>query len=292
MIVARIFGGLGNQMFQYALGRTLSVKLGTELKLDISAYRNNKLRKFALKAFNIIGNIAIKKEIEQLCGKSYPPLLQAIRTRLHLAESPKPASYVSEKTEFLFDPLIEKTRDNHYLDGYWQTEKYFLPIESTIRKEFTVCLPQDTKNGEMSERISSYNSISVHIRRGDYIQNKHTNAFHGTASLDYYQRAAINILQETDNPAFFVFSDDHQWVKDNIKLPGQTFYVDINGHDKDYADMELMGLCQHHIIANSTFSWWGAWLAERPGQIVVAPKQWFTANVDTRDLIPDRWVRL
>ena len=138
--------------------------------------------------------------------------------------------------------------------------------------------------------ISQTNSVSLHIRRGDYVSNQKTNQTHGTCDLDYYQRCITEIEKEVENPYFFVFSDEIEWVKENLKINHPAEYVDQNTGDKSYEDMRLMSQCKHNVIANSSFSWWGAWLNSYPDKIVFAPKRWFASDKhNTKDLIPEGW---
>ena len=142
-------------------------------------------------------------------------------------------------------------------------------------------------------RIDAVNAVSLHVRRGDYVDNPSTNRWHGICSLDYYQRALDYIGFHAEAPHLFVFSDDQKWTRANLRFAAATTFVEINPPDRGYRDMSLMARCRHHIIANSSFSWWGAWLNPSHEKIVVAPKQWFSAaRNDTRDLIPPGWVRL
>ena len=186
-----------------------------------------------------------------------------------------------------------KQEGNVYLEGFWHSEKYFKDIENVIRQEFTIRDEPDALNKEMANKIMACEPVSIHIRRGDYVSDKKTNEFHGTCSLEYYNDAIGIITKEIKAPHFFVFSDDPVWVQDNLKLKFSTTYLVYNGAEKAYEDLRLMSLCKHHIIANSSFSWWGAWLSGNPYKIVIAPKKWFNdETIDTSDLIPDEWFRI
>ena len=198
-----------------------------------------------------------------------------------------------KEKSFSFDKRVFDLNGNIYLDGYWQTEKYFKEIEEIIRKEFTVKNELADKNKEIAEEIKKTNSVSLHIRRADYITDKRTNSHHGTCGSAYYEQAVAIIAEKVKTPHFFVFSDDMDWAKKSIILDFPTVYVDHNNAVTNYEDLRLMHLCKHNIIANSSFSWWGAWLNNNPQKIVVVPKRWFvTDKMDTRDLIPNTWVKM
>ncbi|MFX0199817.1 MAG: alpha-1,2-fucosyltransferase, partial [Candidatus Hodarchaeota archaeon] len=259
MVVVRIISGLGNQMFQYAAGRRLAIKLGVALKLDISSYSEfYKLRSYDLGIFNIKENFATPKEVRQLTNISKNLFVRICYRFLRKQQKPS-ESYYKEK-HFHFDPDVLNLPDDVYLDGYWQSDKYFADIAEIIRQEFSVKTALQAKNQELAALIGSCESVSLHIRRGDYVSNPRTSQMFVTCDLDYYYRCVDHISQTVQHPHFFVFSDDHQWAHDNLKLSFPTMFIDHNEADKAYEDLRLMSLCKHNIIANSSFSWWGAWL--------------------------------
>jgi len=292
MIIIQLYGGLGNQMFQYAAGRSLAYSLNTELKLDITQYREDKLRNYALSVFSMTKNVASATDL----GRVRRPLawnikhpIKALRT---VIPQNVPIRFVKER-HFYFDREIFALSDNVYLDGHWQSEKYFKNIEAIIREDFTLSDEPDYLNKQMADKIRNCEAVSLHVRRGDYISNPVTTAYHGFCSEEYYHRAISKLESSVKDPHFFVFSDDPVWAKENLKSGYPTTMIDFNGSEKDYEDLRLMSLCKHHIIANSSFSWWGAWLSNNPQKIVIAPKQWFNySDIDTKDLIPESWIRL
>ena len=289
MIITRLIGGLGNQMFHYAVGRRLAHVLGTELKLDISAFQSYKLRTYSLGNFNIREKFASPKEVLAL---TRPTILERIRAKALRRRPWPPRTYVREKQHFHFDPKILSLPDGVYLDGYWQSEKYFVDIAGIIRLECTVKTPQTEKNKEIAEMITATESVSLHVRCGDYISNPHTRLVHGSCNRDYYFRCVEYLTQTVKNPHFFIFSDDPEWVRENLKLSYPMTLVDHNGAEKDYEDLRLMSQCKYHIIANSSFSWWGAWLSPWKDKIVFSPKRWFAkSKTSTQDLIPAQWLR-
>jgi len=294
MVITRLIGGLGNQMFQYAVGRRLAHSLGVKLKLDITEfddYKPRTFRTYSLGNFNIQENFASLKEIAAL---KKPGTIEQVRVKLLHRPAIPPSTYICEKKDGHFDPGIMKLPDNVYLEGYWQSEKYFIDIAEIIRREFTVKVPQIGKNKELGEEIVSCESVSLHIRRGDYVSDAHTNKVHGCCGIDYYLRCVKLMNTKVKNAHFFAFSDEPEWVCDNLKLPYPMTVIDHNGADKGYEDLRLMSQCRHHIISNSSFSWWGAWLNPRKDKKVFAPKQWFgkekqaTRRID--DLTPATWV--
>ncbi len=291
MIVVKLIGGLGNQLFQYALGRHLAHRNHTELKLDISGFHDYKLHAYSLGHFNIVENFATKEEVLKFQKYRRKQGRWWFLYNKLIANEQK---YVEEK-QFHFDPRILKIGGEAYLDGYWQTEKYFRDIKDIIRKEATIKTPLEGKDAEVAKEIEATTSVAMHIRRGDYVTNQQTNEYHGICGLDYYREAIEVISEKVSSPHFFIFSDDHKWVKDNIVLEHPTTYVEHNKADKNYEDLRLMSLCKHQIIANSSFSWWSAWQNQNPGKIVVAPSKWFNKtkpNVDTKDVIPDSWIKI
>ncbi|MBC8490515.1 MAG: alpha-1,2-fucosyltransferase [Bacteroidetes bacterium] len=298
MVITNIIGGLGNQLFMYAAARRLAHIHNVPLRLDISGFKKDdkwsRLRTYRLKYFNIKAEIATTNEISRLKGinqKGVNWKILNINKRIgHYYRQ----SYVKERN-FHFDPAILKLSGNVYMDGYWQSEKYFSDIEDIIRREFTLAESPDKLNFEFAKRIEKSSSISIHIRRGDYIEDSEALSLHGTLGLDYYSRAINFISEKVRDPHFYVFSDDYEGAKRNIKIDYPATFVKYNNAEKDYADLWLMSLCKHHIIAHSTFSWWGAWLNNNPDKMVIAPKRWFAdekMNSQTKDLIPEGWIRL
>lgn len=291
MIITKIIGGLGNQMFQYALGRRLAYKNDVELKLDISAFDDwYHLHSYGLNNFNIEEKIATKEEIVRL--SRFGKIKNIFSDVLDIFNPYYQREYVREK-DYTFDQNILKITDNAYLDGYWGSEKYFLEIESIIRKDFTLKRESDLVNLTIADKILETDSVSIHFRRGDYISDPKTNAIHGTCSLDYYIRAIEDICKYVPDPHFFIFSNDPAWVKENFSIPYPMNLITANGPEKNYEDLHLMSLCKHHIIANSTFSWWGAWLCANKDKRVYTPKRWYNVDyINQKDTFPESWVKI
>jgi len=291
MVIAQLLGGLGNQMFQYAAARSLALRNGGCLSLDADAFLTYHLHNFELtRVFGCQSNSATDSDFKKVLGWRSLPYVRKMLSYTQFA-SLRGEAYVVEP-HFQYWQGIASVPDDCYLVGYWQSEKYFKEYESAIRKDFEFKEPLDDINAELANHIRHCSSVSLHIRRGDYVANATTNHVHGTCSLDYYQRAIAMISEKEPSPEFFVFSDDIAWVKEHLHLEFPVTYIAHNSGEDSYRDMQLMSLCQHNIIANSSFSWWGAWLNEHEDKIVIAPKQWFAIDRETEDLIPEQWVRL
>jgi hypothetical protein len=290
MIITCLKGGIGNQLFQYAAGRALADQHGVVLKLDCSAFEGDPLRVYALNDFSITASLASPQEISSITGSKHPKWLRKV---LQAVEEMKPyyRRRIYNEPHFHFDKNFFKAPARIYLDGYWQSECYFHNIVSILHKEFMVNHPQQGKNAQFASISSGANSVSIHIRRGDYINNPGTNEHHGFCSPAYYSRCIEWIARHIEKPYFFVFSDDIAWAKAHLPTHEHFIFVDHNTEKNAYEDLRLMSQCKHHIIANSTFSWWGAWLGSYQDKKVLAPSPWFNAaQHSTADLIPEGWI--
>lgn len=291
MIITLLIGGIGNQMFQYAVARRLSHIHHTPLKLDITSYGSYKLRKFELDKFNISAQIATRKEIEKFI-KIPKNIFEKIIFNLIPSVQKRSKFYYEEKF-YHFDKDVLYLPDDVYLSGYWQSEKYFLDIEDIIRKELTVKYQPDKNNQDQLKQINSTNSVGVHIRQGDFVLDEATKSLHGLYGMDYLQNAIFLMSSQISHPYFYVFSDDIDWARKNLKITYPVKFVDINIGKKDYEDLRLMSNCKHNIIVNSTFGWWGAWLNKNKSKIVITPKNWYkNGPTDTYDLIPESWIKI
>jgi hypothetical protein len=270
MIISKLIGGLGNQMFQYAAGAALAQKKMCQFKIDISAFENYSLHNgYELDIFNITGELASKTEVQSLTG-AHSKIGMMVRRKLQLNKK----THIIEK-EFNYNKNFFDEKESAYLEGYWQSYRYPESCEKIIRNEFTFKSEPVGLNYDLAQNITNSNSVSVHIRRGDYITNPNFNGVHGFIGLDYYLKALQQIEDIIELPKFFVFSDDIDWVKNNLKLSENACYVSHNKGNRSYEDMRLMSMCKHNIIANSTFSWWAAWLNSNPKKVVIAPANWF-----------------
>lgn len=295
MIITKLQGGLGNQMFQYAIGRKMAILNRTKLQLDVyflndkTAREHFTIRNLELDSFDIKIELADEKAVTRFYRNN---LFDRFRRKFG------DIKIINENGHF-YNPGLFDVKENVYLNGYWQSEKYFADIREILLSEFTLksgLLEQVSTNPklvEIKQQIQNTQSVSIHFRRGDYVSDSVTNQFHGTASLDYYEKAIAFINDRVPNPHFFLFTDDPEWVinQDIVKKIPCTLAVTSNMH----LDMHFMSQCKHNIIANSSFSWWGAWLNQNNEKTVVAPKRWFAKdelNEQTIDLVPVSWMRL
>jgi len=291
MIIVKIIGGLGNQMFQYAFGYAISQRNNVKLKLDISGFQLYDLRQFDLGTYNINYILASNKEVKKYKYKSENLLYKVIRKIFQ--KNTLLSKYFIKESGFYFDTDVFNVGESAYFDGYWQSEKYFKEYRDELLNIFSLKNGIHNKSQKYKEEINNTNSISLHIRRGDYISNEHTNNVHGVCTLDYYKHAVLKSKATVKNPYYFIFSDDLEWAKNNFNFIKNKTFIKLEKDVPDAEEMYLMSQCNHNIIANSSFSWWGAWLNNNPNKIVIAPKKWFNdESINTKDLIPDEWIRM
>lgn len=296
MIITRLVGGLGNQMFQYAVARHLAGKNGSQVKLDISMMGANgganfTARDYELGIFRFPQAIASAREVAELTRVPSAPVRGIGKVTAAMARR-RQGPVITERS-MRFDPAVLRARGNIYLSGYWQSEKYFREIGDTLRSDFVFsAIGEGVIASTREEILAAENAVAVHVRRGDYAHNAHTRSVHGLLSLDYYERALSRLAVEFDGVKAFVFSDDRDWVRKNLRSSVPITVVDT-GDASARADFELMTRCRHYVIANSSFSWWAAWLGEKPHSRVIAPSAWFaTDSMDGRDVVPERWLRV
>jgi hypothetical protein len=290
MIIVKLIGGLGNQMFQYAIAYHLAKLSGTKLKMDIAGFEKYKLHKVAIHHLNTdFEHSAIRKKHINLLISEY-----GMRGWLKKAGILKPKIKIIKDKERGFQPeLITQYDEDVYLEGFWQSEKYFRNVEDEIRERLKVITPPSIPNQQLISKIKSTDAVSVHIRRADYVTNAATLSFHGMCTMDYYLQAADIIKSKISQPVFFIFSDDIEWAKENINFNTEQYFADINNADTNYEDLRLMYSCSHHIIANSSFSWWGAWLNPSQKKTVIAPQKWYNnPEFNNDDTVPGTWIRI
>lgn len=279
MITTRLHGRLGNQMFQYAAAAGLAARLDVPVALDS--------REAIANGEGVLTRVFDLPVVEP---SVLPPLKSRSPLRYAAWRATERAPRFHRENGLGFNPSIAGFQDGSYLHGYWQSDRYFAHIADRIRQDFAFPPLRDPKNQAMAARISQGMSISLHVRRGDYL----TLNAHVLCDQSYYEAALARITQNMDSaPTVFVFSDDPQWAKDNLPLPFDKVVVDFNGPDTDYEDMRLMSLCQHNIIGNSSFSWWAAWLNANPDKRVAGPARWFgDPKLANPDILPEGWLKI
>jgi hypothetical protein len=290
-VIARIEGGLGNQLFQYAAARSLADRLGCDLALDLRSLDENGDRPFQLDLYRVRASVASSQQLQGL-PRWRPSRWGRIRANLSQF-APAFCSFPAFwPRSFAFDPRFEQISRPVYLVGYWQSEKYFTWNRARLLQDIQLIAPRPADTPLLGE-IRGTRSVALHIRRGDYVSNTAAAQFHGLCHMAYYH-AAINALKARFSDIHvFVFSDEPAWARANLLLDVPTRFVDANPAEKGYIDLELMRHCRHHVIANSSFSWWGSWLCESGEQVVYAPSRWFVEpTTDTSDVVPARWTRI
>lgn len=284
-VVARITGGLGNQLFQYAMGRALAARHSARLLLDLSHYEaagTHTHRGFELAAFKTRFDVATGADLAPF----RPSLVKRVLARTGLASGPR----VLHQRGFGFNPEALGVEPPIYLDGTWQSEQYFTMCSEALRTEVTLNSALSGEAAALANRLYSQCSISVHVRRGDYAHDPKTRDYHGLLSMAYYTGAIQWMLERLPEARFFVFSDEPQWAREHLRADAPVTVLPVRSGPED---LMLMAQCRHHIIANSSFSWWGAWLNPSDAKLVVAPRRWFAdASIRTNDLLPATWTRL
>ena len=290
MITINLTGGLGNQLFQYALGRYLAIKWDAELVIDDTFYKSQPTgvtpRRYELDKFAT--QLRIVTDSERRYLKRYTN--RYLRYLQKYISLPSRYKYVREP----LDKLLLEVRDlsgDLFLDGFWQSERYFAGVEDIIRHDLIPNFDFSDQEKEVMASMQNTASVSLHVRRGDYVTNPLTSAWHGICGLDYYRDAIGVIESRIESPHYFVFSDDMAWATANLQIDKPVTYVSHNDETTAVNDLMLMASCQHHIIANSSFSWWGAWLNPKKEKWVVRPKMWLEQLPHMNDSVcPESWV--
>lgn len=289
VIVVRVVGGLGNQMFQYACGRAAALRCRGQLLLDLSAFERYKLHRFGLDGFRIAGQIAPRRL------QTSSALLASLRRfglNTDWQMTLQGFDCIEEGDDLAFQPCMLEHHAKVYLEGYWQDETYFADAADIIRGEF-----QLSRLGAAPDVRAVTDDhlplVSLHIRRGDYVHNPIANSVHGVLGLDYYRDAVELMVQRiSEHFRIVVFSDDIEWARQNVSFEQPVSFVS-GSTSTPHEDLHLMASCDHHIIANSSFSWWGAWLNASPTKVVVTPKRWFAApKLAHRHIGPPSWERI
>jgi hypothetical protein len=288
MIIVKIYGGMANQLFQYAAGYALSMHHATALKIDTSYFQEKNKdtkRSFALDKFNINYELASQEEIDDVfkfrsIDYAWNKFLPTSKKRFYGEKKPG-------FNEHFFD-----LSDTVYLRGYFQSEKYFIDCQKSLLEQYQVKTNGLEPVLPLAEILKNSNSVALHIRLGDYL-NPTLSSIMAPFDIAYYQRAVDYFQQHIIHPTFYVFSDQIQLAKDLLKIDAEFVFVDEKMSANSDTDFYLMQSCQHQIIANSTFSWWAAYLNKHTHKIVVAPQKWYKDHFgDATDLYPNNWVVL
>lgn len=293
MIIVKLMGGLGNQMFQYAFGKYLALRHNTILKLDTQFLLDRTPRKsqhfvfrdFDLSVFNIDFKFASAEEVKKLRDRTNFPLLE--KTLNNVIGTKK--SYTIENG-FKFSEKYLKIPNDSYIEGYWQSEKYFQEIESPLRNEFKFRNPLSERSRTLHDQIKGTHSVCINVRRGDFI----TNPVHGAMDVRYYRNCQEILDAKHEDLEYFIFSDDIEWCRENLHFFKRTTFVSHEYAGEKFQDyLQLMAACKHFVIPNSSFGWWAVWLSGEGDKTVIAPQKWFNDEaIDTNDLIPRTWLRM
>ncbi len=288
-IKIKLYGGLGNQMFQYAAAKAVAVRINADLFYDTEYFihpeKFGSQWSYQLHLLNTHIKPISKKTADSLFYFIYRIFRKLDSKNIRFSK------FFFEKIHS-FDPRIHDVNGNVWLDGYFQSEKYFKNIREQILIDFTPQSPLDDLNHKISMQMKSENSISLHVRRGDYISNQAASVVHGTCNKEYYEKAISHFESQIEKPVFYVFSDDLEWAQKNIQSKSEIHFIGHNQGNQSYLDMYLMSCCRNHIIANSSFSWWGAWLNSNVKKTVIAPARWYLdPKIETKDIYPEEWLK-
>jgi hypothetical protein len=300
MIIVKLKGGLGNQLFQYAFGRALAARTGAPLRFDLRYYFDGPPAPFltyGLGNFDCRVEIATESDLRECVpfgvrgrrlaetyGTSAPPLSARLLNYHWELQWPSTWARFDVPRRWRFDPGVFDVDPPAFFNGYWQTERYFADVSDALRREITVDHELAGENRRLAAEIDDSTAVAMHVRRGDYVDR-------GDAlPATYFERALSTIGDQVPEPHVYVFSDDIEWTRRNVSIPYPTTFVTHNDSETDYEDLRLMRLCDHAVISNSTFSWWGAWLNDTGDKRVVAPGYWYDGNRTAElDVVPDRW---
>lgn len=295
MIIVRLAGGLGNQMFQYALGRALALRHGVPLLLDLEPLQDRTprparqrfvFREYGLDLFAIVASVARRADVPFRHRLHGPGRLRLMVDALARRLLPHPGL----ERSYRFDPRVLALGPDAYLDGYWQSPRYFAGIEERLRNELTLKATLSPATARLRDEIAGHAALCVNVRRGDFVAS----AFHGVLDAEYYRAAVAHLRESVAIAHAYVFSDEPLWCAAHLRLPVPATVV---GHehagDRFGEYLALMAACRHFVIPNSTFGFWAAWSGRHPDKQVVAPRRWFAdPTIDTRDLVPEDWTRL
>jgi len=293
-IVVSLQGGLGNQMFQFATAKHLAVRNSCQLYLDLSFFDENSIpnegftpRQYELDIFLRNQHIADKSIINSFYSGS--KIISLLKKWFKI-----PNKFIFHEKSLLFDHNVLDITSTVLLNGFFQSEKYFSSIRETFLNIFKFPSLNEPILDIIKSKMLNCNSVGIHVRRGDFVSSAKTNKFHGICDVHYYQRAVSMFDTKLNNPLYFFFSDDIEWVSQHLIFNGRCSIVDTR-YLPHWVDMYLMSICKHNIIANSSYSWWAAWLNQNEAKLVIAPSKWFedvSMNLQTSDLYPNEWIKI
>ena len=293
MIVVRLFGGLGNQMFQYAAARRLAHEQGTELLMDLRWFGGQDTRTPDLFSLRVRARAAPAECLVTAVPATWTGAGRRTRWRVARAARRDGWRLFAERVPGVFDPAVMSAPDRSQLVGYWQSERYFGDNELDLRGDLSPRRPPSDRAAALGEEIEATGGVSVHVRRGDFAADPGAARAHGTCPPDYYRRALRLLDERLGSPRYYVFSDDPGWAIEHLDHPRLRLASSVDDRTRPEEELALMASCRSHVIANSSFSWWGAWLGRHPEKIVVAPAQWFAdPNLRSDDIVPETWLRL
>jgi hypothetical protein len=294
-IIVKLMGGMGNQMFQYAFGLYLARKNNSALKFDLhflldrTPRANFVFRDYDLDIFMITENerasLAESSHFSGQMGNGFMhDLFARVRRKLR-----KPEHILDYSSRYI--PSFRELTGDLYLEGYFQSPYYFQGIDDLLRREFSFREPVLPESQDLKERIVACNSVCLNVRRADFVQENLSANVQGFVGTDYYSRAVAKMKEQVKDIEIFVFSDDISWCENNLRFDVPTTFVDHSHKGKKFGNyLQLMTLCRHYIIPNSTFAWWAAWLSDAPGKKVIVPQRWYVdPKLDGRDIVPDSW---
>lgn len=291
-IVTKIFGGLGNQLFQYATARQLGLHLKRPVLADLTWFRN--IQQGETPRVPLLSHFHLP--VSFVHSEGGPEQFAQPAANLWHAMT-RPVRIINERQPFRFDKRLQTLADRSrlaYLVGYWQSFRYFEDARPQLLEDLRPSTVAGSHYADIAARIEGCQSVMVHVRRGDYVHSASAAKVHGALPLDYYRRALELVRTRIEHPHLFFFSDDIEWVREHLQTDMPSEYVaNASGDTAVIAELGLMQRCRHHVIANSSLSWWGAWLADRNGQMVIAPGCWLKSkSLALDDLLPPSWQTL
>jgi len=292
MIIIKLQGGLGNQLFQWAFGLSRQLKTNCNLKFDANSFATDKLRNLEITQLITDFEVATQKEIKETRFEN--GLLNLLIRKVTTLINPYYKRKVICEQTYLFDESLDNYKHcSNYFEGYWQNEKYFIGYRQQILKSLNFEINTSKNYQSYKSQIidNTKNSVAIHVRRGDYINDERILKIHGVCSIDYYQNAIQLMEDRYDNIQFYIFSNDIEWCEKFFDaINNKTF---VNKTKTVFEDLELMSLCKGQIIANSSLSWWSAWLNTNENKSIIAPKKWFNkTSINYSQIVPENWIKL